>query len=56
MSKLLGLLRKDRDRFMLLLLFGFRAGGCIELAELGALEPRAEELERTELGACDLNK
>ena len=50
-SKLLGLLRKERDRFKLLLLFGLRAGGCIELAELGALEPRAEEFERTLLGA-----
>ena len=54
-SKLLGRPRKDLDRLLLLLLLGLAttAGGCMELAELGAAEPRAEEVDLTLLGAWD---
>ena len=53
-SKLLGLAWKDLD-MDLLVWFGItlKAGGCIEFAELGDTEPRAEELDLTLLGCWD---
>ena len=56
MSKLLNDLDNlDCPPPLLLLGLTKTAGGCMLLAELGLTDPRAEEVERTLLGAWELN-